>query len=184
MFEEHETEDAEEVVQEGDCCGDEITLSQDAETMGDALQFQNHGDASLPETDANSMDLKSVSMDLDKVETLAFADTDGISEEKTNSVSYGGGSAQVCQDPGARIPIGASGIENFGFQNYELIQKSLKAETCKTVQCQVQTKCSSQRKSWDKKIHQHDFLKPEVSDLAKMGESQSVLSNEEVVVES
>ena len=32
VFEEHETEDAEEVVQEGDCCGDEITSSQDTET--------------------------------------------------------------------------------------------------------------------------------------------------------
>ena len=100
------------------------------------------------------MDLKSVSMDLDKVETLAFADTDGISEEKTNSVSYGGGNAQECQDPGARTPIGASRIENFEFQNHE---KSLKVEMCKTGQSQIQTECSSHRKSMksgNKKIHQ------------------------------
>ena len=43
MFEEHETDDTEEVVQNYECCGEEITLSpQDtAEAMGDALQFQN-----------------------------------------------------------------------------------------------------------------------------------------------
>ena len=34
-------------------------------------------------------------------------------------------------------------------------------------------------KIWGKKIHQIDFLKPEVSDCAKMGESQSVLFNME-----
>ena len=34
----------------------------------------------------------------------------GISLEKTNSVSFGGGNAQECQEPGARTPIGASGI--------------------------------------------------------------------------
>ena len=44
MFEEHEAESTEEVVKNCDCCGDEIILSQNAETEGDALQFQSHGD--------------------------------------------------------------------------------------------------------------------------------------------
>ena len=101
----------------------------------------------------------------------------------TNSVSFGGGNAQEFQDPGARTPIGTSGIENFELQNHEF-RKSLKDEVYKTVQSQVQTKCSSQQKSGDKKIHQIDFPKPEVTDLAKMGESQPVLSNMEVVAES
>ena len=63
MFEEHE---AEKVVQNCDCCEDEDTLSpQDtAETMGDALQFQNHGDASIPSDAGNILkrivDFKSV----------------------------------------------------------------------------------------------------------------------------
>ena len=120
IFEEHENDNTEEVVQNCDCYVEENTLSpQDtAETMGDALQFQNHGDASIPSDAGNTLkrivDFKSVIdyiMDIDKVETLAFADTVGISEEKTNSVSFGGGNAQECQDPGARNPIGASGIE-------------------------------------------------------------------------
>ena len=67
MLEEHE---AKEVVQNCECCEDEDTFSpQDtAETMGDALQFQNHGDASLPSAAVNSVnrivDFKSVSQDL------------------------------------------------------------------------------------------------------------------------
>ena len=51
----------------------------------------------------------------------------------------------VSQDPGARNPIGANGIENFEFKNNELVKrKSLKIEVCKTVQSLVQNKCSSQ----------------------------------------
>ena len=74
----------------------------------------------------------------------------------------------VSQDPGARNPISASGIENFEFKNHELVKrKSLKIEVCKTVHSLVQNKCSSQ-------ICEIEFLKP----------ARSVLSHIDIVAKN
>ena len=49
MFEEFEAEGTEEVVQNCDCYGDEVILSQNtAETEGNALQFENQETSSHP----------------------------------------------------------------------------------------------------------------------------------------
>ena len=60
MFEEHEAEDAKEVVLEYDCCDEEFPTSLETteshETVGDALQSQPCVDAPLPSAAVNSVE--------------------------------------------------------------------------------------------------------------------------------
>ena len=53
-FKECEAEPNEEVVQACDCCGDEMVISQEAEMVGDASQFQSHSAVSPPMVAVNS----------------------------------------------------------------------------------------------------------------------------------
>ena len=105
-----------------------------------------------------------------------MADTDGTFKKIFNSVSFCVGNVQESQDLGARTPIGVIGIENFKFENHELIRKSLKPDTCNMGHYEVQTEvCSLQcqtkplktevLKSGIKKIYQPELM---ISDCAKM----------------
>lgn len=186
VFEEHGN-DAEETVLDGGYCGDRTNLSQGAEAVSDRSQLSNYDNAFLPSDAGNTLkrivDIESVTdyvMDPDKI--LAFIDTDGLPDGEVKSVSYCGGDVQESQDMKARTPIGVIGIENFEFGNPERIRKSLKLNSSKMGQSEIQTEVcslkrqtkpleSEERKPGVKKISEMKFY---ISEQAKMKESQSV----------
>ena len=103
---------------------DPVTFEEIESVKDSDLKFENVENLS----ESLGEDGMSVSMDLDKVETLVLADTDGASKKISNSVSFCGGNVQESPDLGARTPIGVIRIENFEFGNPELIRKSLKLD--------------------------------------------------------
>merc|ERR1711940_401489 len=186
VFEEHGN-NAEEVVLDGDCCGDRTNQSQDAEAVGDDFQLPYHDNAFLPSDAGNTLkrivDIKSVTdyiMDPDKI--LAFIDTDGLPDGEAKSVSYCGGDVQESQDMKARTPIGVIRNENFEFGNSELIRKSLKLNTSEMGQSEIRKEVCSlkrqtkpletkERKPGIKKISEIKF---QTSEPAKVEKSKAV----------